>query len=126
MTSFRKAYFNLLQAICFGTNFNVQQIFNRYQVTSLNISGNSTTNETIVELVKEASNGKLSSYDRQVIDLFVSVSSYRSWNRWKYFSPVNNQENPVASNRSELFIGKSSGCRCYKSPVLWFLPHPND
>ena len=65
-------------------------------------------------------------YDRQVFDLFVNVSSYRIWNRWKYFRPVNNQENPVASNHSELFIGKSSGCRCYKSPVLWFLPHPND
>ena len=80
MTPFRKPYFNLSQAICFGTNFNVQPMVNRYQVTilrermSLNISGNSTTNETIVELVKKASNGKLYfTIDKLFICLSVSV-----------------------------------------------------
>ena len=68
---------------------------------------------------KESLKWKTLFYDRQVIHLFVSVSSYRSWNRWKYFRPVNDQENPVASNRSELFIGKFSGCRCSVTSLLF-------
>ena len=81
MTPFRRAYFNFFQVVCFGINFNVQQMVNRYRVTilrkrmSLNISGNSTTNETIVELVKKASSGKLySTIDKLFICLSVSVA----------------------------------------------------
>ena len=133
MAPLRNAYFNLLQAICFGTNFNC--MFNRSSIAAEQDSAEENVLKHLREfynerdssgVVKESLKWKTLFYNRQVIYLSVSVRSDRSWNSWKSFRPVNNQENTVASNRSELFIGKSSGCRRHKSPVLQFFPHPND